>query len=655
MAAVSPTPMATGDVQRASRRHPTLRRLPSRTRLATNDKQLPSAAGTNSSSNGSGRAQPQQQYRHDSSEDEIPVPVKLSALTKALLDDGAPAAVERAPERRRRRTSQLSASSHDQRPSRAPAAQAVDAGRPARPPSGETSPVRKRVVRLSSTPQSLGQVRPSQRRSTSASRASGAQRPASRTGTWDKSADERPESRQGRRPDVNTPARVERVVRIVSGSSANRGRVASAAPSSGRSNRDRSAVDGSAIGSATSAIGSANEADPEQPEPPETVARSSANGSYGSVSCHPSTRSRSDDNANLQSSMRVKRVGNIPGSFLNGPARRARRRQSEEDAEDIGEGDRMLPGQDAEVRLADHAPDASYFADGIRSFNSGSPVSGNAASRAIQRRYASDADLHASASARPPSRSTRTEARNADEMRHGQPPPRVDMPATLDQENLPANYKRHKSDAEHVVDKVPWRPLSVEVPWRPLSVEVGVAKAAEPERKPLAPLATLAHNTPLRPAPPPPPPKMSVFEAAMSTAGAAAAKTTQAKQRRNVLRVNGKCYTRLDCLGRGGSAKVYRVTAENGNMFALKRVSLENADETTVRGYKGEIDLLRRLSGVDRVIKLFDHEMNSEKQVLTLVSRACKGACKHVVAMPTSLTRRLASLWRWGSSTSTSS
>ena len=86
-----------------------------------------------------------------------------------------------------------------------------------------------------------------------------------------------------------------------------------------------------------------------------------------------------------------------------------------------------------------------------------------------------------------------------------------------------------------------------------------------------------------------------------------------------MLRVNGKCYTRLDCLGRGGSAKVYRVTAENGKMFALKRVALENADEATIRGYRGEIDLLSKLSGVDRVINLFDYEMNEEKQVLTLV------------------------------------
>jgi serine/threonine-protein kinase TTK/MPS1 len=110
---------------------------------------------------------------------------------------------------------------------------------------------------------------------------------------------------------------------------------------------------------------------------------------------------------------------------------------------------------------------------------------------------------------------------------------------------------------------------------------------------------------------------MSVLEAATATAGAAT--TTQAKQRRNILRVNGVAYTRLDCLGRGGSGKVYRVAAENGKMFALKRVSLENADDSTIKGYLGEIDLLKKLGEVERVIKLFDCEMNTEKQVLTLV------------------------------------
>ena len=138
-------------------------------------------------------------------------------------------------------------------------------------------------------------------------------------------------------------------------------------------------------------------------------------------------------------------------------------------------------------------------------------------------------------------------------------------------------------------------------------------------------LSSLNQNTPRRSAPAPPP-KMSILDTATAAAGAAT--TTQATaaggaRRRNYMRVNGKCYTRLDSLGRGGSGKVYRVAADNGKMFALKRVSVEGADEATVRGYKGEIDLLRKLNGVERVINLFDYEMNEDKQVLSLVSLLC--------------------------------
>ncbi|KND90183.1 Serine/threonine-protein kinase MPS1 [Tolypocladium ophioglossoides CBS 100239] len=608
MATASPTPMATGPVRRTSQRQ-ALRRPPSQPTPNRSESQPAPVTGA-AAPNAHAQSQPQQpqqqqQYHDDSSEDEIPVPMKLSALTKALLDEGAPDAAEKrpSPPRTRRRGSQLNtsgaaAASQDRRHLRSGSAQAADTSRSSKPPSCEASPVRKRVVRLSNTPQSLNQIQPSKRRSTSMSRASGVQRPArppSSTGTRDarnKPAEERPESRQGQRPDINTPGNGERVVRIVTGSSGNRSRIGSASPSSGRSNFDRSVVDKSGL-----------EADYDQPEAPETVARNSANVSHGSISQHPSARSRIDENANLQSSMRVKRVGKIPGSFLSGPARRGRRRQSEEDAE--GNGD-MISSQEPDHQVADDIPEASYYADGIRGFNSGSPVSGNAAARAIHRRYASNADLQEPASARPSPRGIQLEPKRAEEMPAHIFPMRIEMPSAHDQENeVSASYKRSKMSVEYPLEKVPRRPLSV---------DLRAVKAASPERKPLA---SIANNTPHRPAPPPPP-KMSVLEAATSTAGAAAT-TTHAKQRRNVLRVNGKCYTRLDCLGRGGSAKVYRVTAENGNMFALKRVSLENADETTIKGYKGEIDLLGRLSNVDRVIKLFDHEMNSEKQVLTLL------------------------------------
>jgi serine/threonine-protein kinase TTK/MPS1 len=111
---------------------------------------------------------------------------------------------------------------------------------------------------------------------------------------------------------------------------------------------------------------------------------------------------------------------------------------------------------------------------------------------------------------------------------------------------------------------------------------------------------------------------MSILEAATSTAGAAT--TSHATNKRNKLKVNGKYFTRLDCIGRGGSSRVYRVMAENSKFFALKKVNLEDADEMAVRGFKGEIDLLKKLETVERVIRLYDYELNEDKGTLTVVS-----------------------------------
>jgi serine/threonine-protein kinase TTK/MPS1 len=65
---------------------------------------------------------------------------------------------------------------------------------------------------------------------------------------------------------------------------------------------------------------------------------------------------------------------------------------------------------------------------------------------------------------------------------------------------------------------------------------------------------------------------------------------------------------------------VYRVMAENFKLLALKRVKLEDADEAAVRGYKGEIDLLQKLKNVDRVVRLYDWEVDEQRQVLSVVS-----------------------------------
>ncbi|KAJ9651929.1 hypothetical protein H2198_008825 [Neophaeococcomyces mojaviensis] len=133
-----------------------------------------------------------------------------------------------------------------------------------------------------------------------------------------------------------------------------------------------------------------------------------------------------------------------------------------------------------------------------------------------------------------------------------------------------------------------------------------------PSRKPLAVRSNNVDTTPHRPAPAPPP-KMSLIEAATSNAGNSRAK----KSVHYVL--NGRTYRRLDCIGRGGSSRVFRIMAENYKIFALKRVNLEEADSAAIIGYKGEIELLKKLENVDRVVRLFDYEVNDEKGVLNVL------------------------------------
>jgi serine/threonine-protein kinase TTK/MPS1 len=142
----------------------------------------------------------------------------------------------------------------------------------------------------------------------------------------------------------------------------------------------------------------------------------------------------------------------------------------------------------------------------------------------------------------------------------------------------------------------------------------------EQQERPV-PLQALSANTPRRPAPPPPP-KMSVLETATAAAGAATTKTRERKKR-STLSVNGKHYSQMDRIGRGGSSAVYRVMAENFKLLALKRVKLEDADEAAVRGYKGEIDLLQKLKNVDRVVRLYDWEVDEQRGVLSVVCCIC--------------------------------
>lgn len=594
------------------------------------------------------QSQPQQyDAMHDSSDDEIPVPMKLSALTKALLNDGGasdagaqrpaspphqhhqqhysyqPQAQPQAqpqPRMMTRRRSYLArsaSSAADDGPAPEPerpvretrrhvrtGSASIPSARPSSPVHArDSSPApRKRIVRLSTTPAGGPVSSGGLRRSLSAS---SKRRPESRAGTTDEANQDANPPAAVEEADVNTPAQPVRRVQIAIGSSAQ---------------KQRSAGGSSGLVSRNSGSGSALRSDYEAPEEPRTESRPQSAMNQSSISKFGgSVRAREDQNP--QSSMRVKRLGKVPGSFLSGPARRGRRRESEEDrlprehgeAEPLSarERDEQLQHEEGQMDM-EPAPSYRDFAA------SGSPVSSKEL-RAGSRRQ-SYADLRAA---------SRLESREKDdfETAHEQPAqPRPEIPSKHDQENeipAPSAFQRRKPSVSLFPDKDQEKKLVRS----PSLIEIGsraVQRATSPDRAILSTISQNVQKTPHvvipmhRPAPPPPP-KMSVLDAATATAGAAT--TTQANKKKSIiLKVNGRSYQRVDCIGRGGSAKVYRVTAENGKMFALKRVNIEHADENTVKGFKGEINLLQKLSNVERTIQLYDFELNEEKHILSLVS-----------------------------------
>jgi serine/threonine-protein kinase TTK/MPS1 len=184
------------------------------------------------------------------------------------------------------------------------------------------------------------------------------------------------------------------------------------------------------------------------------------------------------------------------------------------------------------------------------------------------------------------------------------PPP---LPSMDDQENEPPpTFKRNKPQASHILGAK----LSVLSEDKELKM---LAETPAPHAHPRQALAIRSINTPQRAAPPPP--KMSVLETVTATAGASTVK----KKKRTHITLNGKVYSLRGRLGKGGSSDVYRVMAENDKMFALKKVNLDDCNEETIRGYKGEIDLLKKLENVERVVRLFDWEVNETKQSLSVL------------------------------------
>ena len=577
----SPTPMGSSHLAPLSRRpssRQAYRQPPSRAYLTRNE---PQAA---------------QHYSNDSSDDEIPMPMKFSAYTDALLN-GETSMVEKSPPKPAPALSELDG--FPARNTRAGSVGSIDmskADRISPPESRVHSPYPRRIVRLSGTPGSS-----SLRRNKSLSAAV--------------QKHNEPVSRSESPLDLSTPAQVPRTVRIPITASVSNG---TSAGSSGKlSNRTNSASR-----SGEEEVGSQ--------EHLTTVARSHLATSQGSVSRYGSStigRTRYDEDAGLASSMRVRKV---PGRMMALAARRGRRRVDDEEQSPLEEqGDALdtagtsqepqsqetqAPGSQLAEPASSQEPEAnraSSYSTSYRGFASGSPVGSKDILNSLLRSRSPPPPTLAS-SQRSAATDSNLRASKQDQPMFKVPAPRPDLPSAHDQENeAPPTFKRNKTGPLMQFDKVE------KVPVRPESLDLDLLRTAvSPGRRPLAPRS---QNTPRRPAPAPPaPPKMSLLDVATSTAGAAT--TSQASGKRNRLKVNGKQFTRLDCIGRGGSSRVYRVMAENSQFFALKRVSLDDADEMAVVGFKGEIDLLKKLEGVDRVIRLLGFELNDAKGTLSVVS-----------------------------------
>ncbi|KAK4988077.1 hypothetical protein LTR50_004193 [Elasticomyces elasticus] len=208
--------------------------------------------------------------------------------------------------------------------------------------------------------------------------------------------------------------------------------------------------------------------------------------------------------------------------------------------------------------------------------------------------------------------------------------PKIHRDALEDQENMipPPTFKRNQPhDFKYLGKPSQVSILPDEKPQQRVVADTPVPIPAH--QSPRKPLGTLSEKTPHRPAPPPPP-KMSVLETATSTAGAS---TTKSKRKRQHVVINGKIFTQMGKIGKGGSSDVYRVMAENYKMFALKKVKLEDCDESAVRGYKGEIDLLNKLVDVDRVVRLFDWELDEQKQQLSVLMEMGESDLNKILVM----------------------
>jgi serine/threonine protein kinase len=88
---------------------------------------------------------------------------------------------------------------------------------------------------------------------------------------------------------------------------------------------------------------------------------------------------------------------------------------------------------------------------------------------------------------------------------------------------------------------------------------------------------------------------------------------------REIVSVGGHKYLKLDCIGKGGSSRVYRVLGEDMQTYAMKRVRLNRMDASSISSYSNEIALLKKLSGHRHIIRLVAAEVSYESKCIHMV------------------------------------
>lgn len=159
-------------------------------------------------------------------------------------------------------------------------------------------------------------------------------------------------------------------------------------------------------------------------------------------------------------------------------------------------------------------------------------------------------------------------------------------------------------------EREPLKPIQNEMA-PPMEVDIKVAPKEPSPPKPPPKVKSPVKNAVKQPSPVPNPPKSELTK-----------NSSPQVPTMETMYVNGKLYQVLQCVGHGGSSKVYTVidhSGQNPQILALKVVCLEDQNKQIIEGYKNEIQLLKRLQYCPKVIKLHDFEYKEADNLLYIL------------------------------------